>query len=224
VLNGIILPCLKGRILESILAFGELRAYLYFWVIKLNPPTLKKIAILASGHGSNAEEIIKHFQHSSKGKVVLIGSNKYDAFVLERAKKFDLPTFTFNRKQLEEGDVVKKLKEAEVDFVVLAGFLLKIPLNLIHAFPDRIVNIHPALLPKYGGKGMYGMNVHQAVKDSGDKETGITIHLVNEHYDEGKIIFQAAVTINCNDTPEEIAKNVHQLEYKYFPNVIESLL
>lgn len=185
---------------------------------------MKKIAILASGNGSNAEEIIKHFQHSSKGKVVLVGSNKSDAFVLERAKKFDLPIFTFNRKQLEEGDVVKKLKEAEVDFVVLAGFLLKIPLNLIHAFPDRIVNIHPALLPKYGGKGMYGMNVHQAVKDSGDKETGITIHLVNEHYDEGKIIFQAAVAINSNDTPEEIAQNVHQLEYKYFPNVIESLL
>jgi phosphoribosylglycinamide formyltransferase-1 len=185
---------------------------------------VKKIGILASGNGSNAEEIIKYFKNSPKGQVVIVGSNKKDAFVLERAKKFDLPTFTFNRNQLEEGDVVKKLKEAEVDFVVLAGFLLKIPLNLIHAYPDKIVNIHPALLPKYGGKGMYGMNVHQAVKDSGDKETGITIHLVNEHYDEGKIIFQAAVTINCNDTPEEIAKNVHQLEYKYFPNVIESLL
>lgn len=223
-LNGIISPCLKGRILESILAFGELRAYLYFWVIKLNQPTLKKIAILASGNGSNAEEIIKHFQHSSKGKVVLVGSNKSDAFVLERAKKFEVPTFTFNRKQLEEGDAVKKLEETEVDFVVLAGFLLKIPLNLIHAYPDKIVNIHPALLPKYGGKGMYGMKVHEAVKAAKDVETGITIHLVNENYDEGKIIFQAGVAVSPEDNPEAIANKVHQLEHKYFPNVIESLL
>jgi phosphoribosylglycinamide formyltransferase 1 len=224
VLNGIISPCLKGRILESILAFGELRAYLYFWVIKSNQPILKKIAILASGSGSNAEEIIKHFQHSSKGKVVLIGSNKSDAFVLERAKNFDVPTFTFNRSQMEAGELTQKLQEMEVDFVVLGGFLLKIPNNLIQAYPDHIINIHPALLPKYGGKGMYGMKVHEAVKNSGDKETGITIHLVNEHYDEGKIIFQAAVPIITTDSPEEIAQKVHQLEYKYFPNVIESLL
>jgi phosphoribosylglycinamide formyltransferase-1 len=185
---------------------------------------VKKIGILASGNGSNAEEIMKHFKNSRKGKVVLVGSNKIDSFVLERAKKFEVPTFTFNRKQLEEGDVVKKLKEAEVDFVVLAGFLLKIPLNLIHAYPDGIVNIHPALLPKYGGKGMYGMKVHQGVKDAGDKETGITIHMVNENYDEGKIIFQAAVQVRPEDSPETIAKKVHELEYKYYPNVIESLL
>lgn len=207
-----------------ILAFGELRVYLYFWAIKSNQPTLKKIAILASGSGSNAEEIIKHFQHSSKGKVVLIGSNKADAYVLERAKKFDVPTFTINRSQMEAGELTQKLQEMEVDFVVLAGFLLKIPDNLIHAFPNQIINIHPALLPKYGGKGMYGMKVHQAVKDSGDAETGITIHLVNEHYDEGKIIFQAAVAVEPTASPEAIAQKVHQLEYKYFPNVIESLL
>lgn len=185
---------------------------------------MKKIAILASGSGSNAEEIIKYFQHSKKGKVVLIGSNKKDAFVLERAKKFEVPAFTFDRTELEAGELTKKLMEEGIDFVVLAGFLLKLPDQLIQAFPNKIINIHPALLPKYGGKGMYGMKVHETVKDSGDKETGITIHLVNEHYDEGKIIFQAAVPIDLEDSPEQIAQKVHQLEYKYFPNVIESLL
>jgi phosphoribosylglycinamide formyltransferase 1 len=187
-------------------------------------PALKKIAILASGSGSNAEEIMKYFHHSKKGKIVLIGSNKKDAFVLERAKKFGVPTFTFNRTELEAGALTKKLREEGIEYVVLAGFLLKIPDQLIQAFPNKIINIHPALLPKYGGKGMYGMKVHEAVKDAGDKETGITIHLVNEHYDEGKIIFQAAVSIDPEEGPEQIAQKVHQLEYKYFPNVIESLL
>jgi phosphoribosylglycinamide formyltransferase-1 len=125
---------------------------------------------------------------------------------------------------LEAGEVTKKLKEAAVDWVVLAGFLLKVPDNLIEAFPNSIVNIHPALLPSYGGKGMYGMRVHEALKNSGDSETGITIHLVNQHYDEGKIIFQAAVPVSPEDSPEDIAKKVHELEYKYFPKVIESLL
>ncbi|MFD2202117.1 phosphoribosylglycinamide formyltransferase [Shivajiella indica] len=185
---------------------------------------MKKIAILASGSGSNAEEIIKYFQHSKKGKVILIGSNKKDAYVLERAKKFNVPSFTFNKTEMEAGNLSRKLLEEGVDFVVLAGFLLKIPDDLIHAFSNRIINIHPALLPKYGGKGMYGMKVHEAVKTSGDKESGITIHLVNEQYDEGKIIFQAAVQIEPSDSPEDIAQKVHQLEYKYFPNVIESLL
>jgi phosphoribosylglycinamide formyltransferase-1 len=185
---------------------------------------LKKIGILASGSGSNAEEIMKYFQHSQKGKVVLIGSNKKEAFVLERAKKYNVPTFTFDKSQLEGGLVTKELRAFEVDFVILAGFLLKIPNNLLQAYPNQIVNIHPALLPKYGGKGMYGMIVHQAVKDAKDKETGITIHLVNENYDEGKIIFQAAVPVSLEDSPEAIASKVHQLEYKYFPNVIESLL
>lgn len=185
---------------------------------------MKKIAILASGSGTNAEEIIKYFQTSSKGKVVLVASNKKEAFVLERAKKFQVPTYTFNKSSLESGELVQKLNDHKVDVVVLAGFLLKIPENLIQAFPDRIVNIHPALLPKYGGKGMYGAKVHESVKEAGDKETGITIHLVNEHYDEGKIIFQAAVPISPDDSPEQIAGKVHALEYKYFPNVIESLL
>lgn len=185
---------------------------------------MKKIALLASGNGSNAEEIIKYFEDSQKGKVILVGSNKKEAFVLERAKKFSINSFIFSKTQLENGEVTKLLQENKVDFVVLAGFLLKIPDNLLHAFPNQIINIHPALLPKYGGKGMYGMKVHEAVKASGDKVTGITIHLVNENYDEGKIIFQAAVDISSEDDSETIAKKVHQLEYKYFPNVIESLL
>ncbi|WP_373497237.1 phosphoribosylglycinamide formyltransferase [Aquiflexum sp.] len=185
---------------------------------------MKNIAILASGSGTNAEEIIKYFQNSSKGKVVLVASNKKEAFVLERAKKFHVPSFTFNKEALESGELVQRLKDDKVDFVVLAGFLLKIPDNLIKAFPDRIINIHPALLPKYGGKGMYGAKVHEAVKEAGDQESGITIHLVNENYDEGKIIFQAGVPISPKDSPDTIAQKVHHLEYKYFPNVIESLL
>lgn len=185
---------------------------------------MKKIAILASGSGTNAEKIMEYFQNSSKGQVVLVASNKKDAFVLERAKKFQVPTYTFSKSELESGMLTDQLQTLGVDLVVLAGFLLKIPHNLIQAFPDQIVNIHPALLPNYGGKGMYGSHVHQAVKDAGDAETGITIHLVNEHYDEGKIIFQAAVPVSPTDSPEDIANKVHLLEHKYFPNVIESLL
>jgi len=185
---------------------------------------LKKIAILASGSGTNAEKIMEYFQNSSKGQVVLVASNKKDAFVLERAKKYQVPTYTFSKSELESGMLTDQLQTLGVDLVVLAGFLLKIPNNLIQAFPDQIVNIHPALLPNYGGKGMYGAHVHQAVKDAGDAETGITIHLVNEHYDEGKIIFQAAVPVSPTDSPDDIANKVHQLEHKYFPNVIESLL
>jgi phosphoribosylglycinamide formyltransferase-1 len=196
---------------------------LYFYSFK-KPITLKKIAILASGSGTNAEKIMEYFQHSKKGKVVLVASNKKDAFVLERAKKFQVPTFVFSKSELESGILTDKLQSLGIDLVVLAGFLLKIPDNLIQAFPNQIVNIHPALLPNYGGKGMYGAHVHQAVKDSGDTETGITIHLVNEHYDEGKIIFQAAVQVSPIDSSDDIAQKVHQLEHKYFPNVIESLL
>lgn len=167
---------------------------------------------------------MEHFQNSSKGEIALVASNKSDAFVLERAKKFGVPTFTFSRKEMEAGVLLSKLQEEKIDWVILAGFLLKIPDELIRAFPNRMVNIHPALLPKYGGKGMYGMHVHEAVKAGGDTETGITIHLVNEHYDEGKIIFQAATSLSAEDTPETIAQKVHALEHRYFPEVIDSLL
>ena len=185
---------------------------------------MKRLAILASGSGSNAEKIMEHFQSSKKAAVALVASNKADAFVLERAKKFGVPTFTFSRKEMDAGVLLEKLEEEKIDWVILAGFLLKIPDELTRAYPDRMVNIHPALLPKYGGKGMYGMHVHEAVKAAGDKETGITIHLVNEHYDEGKIIFQAATPVLPEDTPEEIAHKVHALEHRYFPEIIESLL
>lgn len=167
---------------------------------------------------------MEYFQSSTKGKIVLVASNKKDALVLERAKKFNVPTFIFSKSDMEKGVVSAALVKKKIDFVILAGFLLKVPVELIRTFPDRIVNIHPALLPSYGGKGMYGMRVHEAVKNAGDEETGITIHLVDENYDEGKIVFQAAVPIDKEDSPEQIADKVHGLEHKYYPNVIESLI
>lgn len=185
---------------------------------------MKKIAILASGNGSNAEEIIKHFKNAEAAEVALIISNKPDAFVLKRAENHNIPSKVISRKQLQDGDLLPVLKHYEIDFIVLAGFLLLIPQYLVKAFPNKIINIHPALLPKYGGKGMYGDRVHQAVKESGDKETGITIHFVNENYDEGEVIFQGKCEVLPNDTPEQIAKKVHQLEYKYFPKIIEQVL
>ena len=185
---------------------------------------MKKLAILASGSGSNAEKIMEYFKDSEKANIALVASNKAGSYVLERAKKFNVPSFTFSKKELEEGFLLDKLQAEKIDWVILAGFLLKIPAELIRAFPDRMVNIHPALLPKYGGKGMYGAHVHQAVKDAGETETGITIHLVNENYDEGKIIFQAATQVRPEDSPEDIAEKVHALEHRYFPEVIESLL
>lgn len=165
-----------------------------------------------------------HFQNSEKAEIALVASNKAGAFVLERAKRFGVPTFTFSRKEMEAGVLLDKLQEENIDWVILAGFLLKIPVDLTRAFPDRMVNIHPALLPKYGGKGMYGSFVHEAVKAAGDTETGITIHLVNENYDEGRIVFQASTPVTDSDTPDSIAEKVHALEHKHFPEVIEGLL
>ncbi|WP_425638074.1 phosphoribosylglycinamide formyltransferase [Algoriphagus yeomjeoni] len=185
---------------------------------------MKRLAILASGSGSNAEKIMEHFQNSEIAEIALVASNKADAFVLERAKKFDVPTFTFSRKEMDAGVLLKKLNAENIEWVILAGFLLKIPVDLTRAFPDRMVNIHPALLPKYGGKGMYGSFVHEAVKAAGETETGITIHLVNENYDEGRIVFQASTPLTSEDTPDSIAEKVHALEHKHFPEVIEGLL
>ncbi|WP_111671915.1 phosphoribosylglycinamide formyltransferase [Algoriphagus litoralis] len=185
---------------------------------------MTRIAILASGSGSNAEKIMEFFKNSTKAKIALIASNKSDAFVLERAKKFGVPSLTFSKKELDSGILLEKLLTEKIDWVILAGFLLKIPAELIRAFPERMVNIHPALLPSYGGKGMYGHHVHEAVKAAGETQTGITIHLVNEHYDEGKIVFQAATPLVPEDTPETIAAKVHELEHRYFPEVIDSLL
>lgn len=181
-----------------------------------------KIALLASGSGTNAEEIMKYFSTHDAIEVVLLLSNNPDAYALERAKKFQIPTHVFDRKQLRESkDVLVWLQEKGVTHVVLAGFLWLIPEYLIQAYPNKIVNIHPALLPRHGGKGMYGMKVHEAVRAANESETGITIHLVNEKYDEGKILAQATCPVTAEDTPESIANKVHALEYKHYPTVIE---
>lgn len=185
---------------------------------------MKRIVIFASGSGTNAENIIRYFQKSPEAHVVLVLSNKKDAKVLERAKKHNIKPLYFNKKQFIEEDEVLNILKNEADFIVLAGFLLKVPEKIIKAFPQKIINIHPALLPKYGGKGMYGMHVHNAVIVNNEIETGISIHYVNENYDEGNIIFQKTVRITENDTPNSIADKVHQLEYKYFPQIIESVL
>lgn len=185
----------------------------------------KRIAIFASGSGSNAEQIIKHFAEKELFEVSLILSNKADAYVHERARKLNVPSTTFSRASFYDSeDVINILKENKVDAVILAGFLWLIPTYLIHSFPDNIINIHPALLPKYGGKGMYGHHVHQAVVDNKEKETGITIHLVNEAYDKGKILFQAKCPVDSADGPEEVAAKIHELEYTHFPKVIEEYL
>ncbi len=180
--------------------------------------------ILASGSGSNAEQIMKHFQQSKVGKIALIGTNNPKAGVIQRAAKFDVPVIVFSKSEMAYGQLTQIAKKHDIDLIVLAGFLLKIPEDLIHAYPQQIVNIHPALLPKYGGKGMYGHHVHEAVKAASESESGITIHLVNEHFDEGKILFQAAVQLEPTDSPEMIAQKVLELEHKYFPKIIEDLL
>lgn len=177
---------------------------------------------MASGNGTNAEAIMRHFINHPQVMVGLLLSNNPTAYALERAKKFQVPTFIFDRDQFREGEVVRQqLTEHKITHIVLAGFLWLVPTYLINAFPGKILNIHPSLLPKHGGKGMYGDKVHQAVKSSGDAKTGITIHFVNEHFDEGKILFQAACELSPSDTPETIAGKVHILEHRHFSAVIE---
>jgi len=190
---------------------------------KLHTMSLK-IALFASGSGSNAENIIRYFSTSNKLIFPLIISNKAEAFIHERAKLLQIPSFTFSREEFAQSDVVVDfLKQHNIDAIVLAGFLLKIPQNIINAFPNKIINIHPALLPKYGGKGMYGHHVHQAVADAGEKESGITIHYVNSNYDEGSIIFQTKCPVLPTDTADAIAQKVHELEYNYYPKIIQEL-
>jgi len=185
---------------------------------------MKKIVIFASGSGTNAENIIKYFNAMSLGTVVSIFTNNPKAKVIERAKNFQIPTEIFSKEDLSESKVLQKLNEIEPDLIVLAGFLLKLPEDFIKQYPNKIINIHPALLPKYGGKGMYGMNVHKAVVENREKETGITIHYVNENYDEGNIIFQKKVAVLITDTPEVVAEKIHELEQENFPKIIEKLL
>lgn len=184
-----------------------------------------KIALFASGSGSNAENIIEYFSESRELLFPIIVSNKSDAFVHERARRLGIPSYTFSAAQFREGTAIIELLQANaIDFIVLAGFLLKIQAPILQAYPNKIINIHPALLPKYGGKGMYGHHVHQAVVAAGERESGITIHYVNENYDEGAIIFQARCELTPFDTPETVAEKVHQLEYKYFPETIKSIV
>jgi len=186
---------------------------------------MKNIAIFASGNGTNARNIAEYFRHSVNIHVSLILSNKPDAYVLERARELNIPSVVFTRKDFyESDDILDLLRKNEIDFIVLAGFLWFVPQNLLKAYPCRIINIHPALLPKYGGKGMYGEKVHQAVIRSGDARTGISIHFVDDHYDEGEIIFQDSFEIQADDTAESIAKKAHALEYEHFPRVIESVI
>lgn len=182
-----------------------------------------RIIIFASGSGTNAENIINYFNNSSLVSVNQIISNNPKAGVLDRAKKAGIPSRVYSKKEMGSEAFVKFLKE-EADFIVLAGFLLKIPESILKAFPDSIINIHPALLPKYGGKGMYGMHVHQAVVANKEPETGITIHYVNENYDEGAIIFQTSVKLSENDNADDVAAKIHILEQENFPQVIEGIL
>ena len=185
----------------------------------------KRIAIFASGSGSNAQKIMEHFRHHPNGEVVLVLCNNPDAFVLQRADNFEIPTHVFCRSDLYESEeVLTVLKRLQVDLIVLAGFLWLIPPALLKQYPNKILNIHPSLLPKYGGKGMYGDRVHQAVLDAGDEEGGITIHFVNDHFDEGEVIHQARFKVEEGDTLEMIKFKGQQLEHQHFPRVIEGLL
>ena len=185
----------------------------------------KNIAIFASGSGTNAENIIRYFAEKPGFRVKKVYCNVPDAYVLERAKKYNVPTQVFNRAEFRNPDIIlRQLQEEGTDFIILAGFLWLVPPCITNAYPNRIVNIHPALLPAYGGKGMYGHHVHEAVLAAGEKESGITIHYVNEHYDSGDIIFQATCPVLPDDTPDTLAARVHELEYAHFPRVIEEVL
>ncbi len=185
---------------------------------------MKKIAIFASGSGSNAENIARYFSGHPEIEITMMISNRKNAFVFDRMKTLQIASFYMNNSDFENGSVLNVLKENKIDFIILAGFLKLLPAGIIHDFPFRIINIHPALLPAYGGKGMYGMHVHDAVVRNGEKKTGITIHYVNENFDEGEIIEQYEMNILPGDTPESIAGGIHTLEMKYFPQVIEKVI
>lgn len=185
----------------------------------------KNIAILASGNGTNAENIIRYFRNSGTVNVGLVLSNRETAFVLERARSLNVPFAYMEKAEWTDGEaVLSLLKDKHIDFVVLAGFLARVPDCILHAYPNKIINIHPSLLPKFGGKGMYGDRVHQAVVAAGETETGITIHYLNEHFDEGETIVQYKCPVLPQDTAEDVAKKVHALEYEYYPQVIARLL
>ncbi|MEA5460107.1 phosphoribosylglycinamide formyltransferase [Arcicella sp. LKC2W] len=185
---------------------------------------MKNLAIFASGSGSNAERIVEYFATSQEVNVKLFLCNNPEAGVIQRAEKLQIPLVMFDRPAFKSGAVVKILQENQIDWVILAGFLWLVPKNVVEAFPNKIINIHPALLPKFGGKGMYGHFVHEAVVENKETESGITIHFVNEHYDEGAVIFQASYPVIPTDTPEDVAAKGQVLEHKHFPEVIEKIV
>jgi phosphoribosylglycinamide formyltransferase-1 len=190
----------------------------------LQDQQLVQVAIFASGAGSNTQKIIDHFRKNNFIKISLIVCNKPGAGVLDIADRENVPTLLINREQFFSDGYLDILKKNKIDFIVLAGFLWKIPSALINAYRNKVINIHPALLPKHGGKNMYGSHVHEAVIASGSKESGITIHYVDEHYDNGDIIFQAKCNVDENETPETLAQKIHLLEYENFPVVIEDVI
>lgn len=185
----------------------------------------KQIAILGSGNGTNAQRITEYFRDNPDIEIATIIANKKDAYILERAKNLGVPAMYFSRKDFLETDkVLDYLKGKNIDYVILAGFLLLVPQNLLKNFPQRIINIHPALLPAYGGKGMYGMHVHESVIANHEKQSGITIHFADECFDHGTTIFQATCDIDPTDTAEDLAKKIHKLEYEFFPKTIEKVV
>jgi phosphoribosylglycinamide formyltransferase 1 len=186
---------------------------------------MKKIALFASGSGTNVQRITEYFQNSEIVQVDCILTNNKNAYVLERAKNLHIQSFIFSKEDFYNTScIVNMLLDRNIDLIVLAGFLWLVPKNLLDSYRNRIINIHPALLPKYGGKGMYGMHVHQSVIENKETESGITIHYVDENYDEGNIIFQAKCIIDKTDTPELLAKKIHMLEYDYYPKVISDVI
>lgn len=186
---------------------------------------MKRLIIFASGSGTNAQNIIQHFKYHKLVKVVLVLTNNKNAKVLNRCKSLKTNTLVFSKDELMSVDsVFEVLKNEKPDLIILAGFLLKFPEFILKEFPNKVINLHPALLPKYGGKGMFGHHVHEAVIANNEKETGITFHYVNENYDEGVIIFQKSVLLDTNDTPDMVAKKIHELEQAYFPKVIEEII
>jgi len=187
--------------------------------------SITHLAILASGSGSNAENIFNYFSPRKDVQISLIVSNNTGAIVHTRAERLGIPSITLSKSELADANFMLDIfRKYEIDLVILAGYLLRIPHGLIEAFPNRILNIHPALLPKFGGKGMYGDNVHRAVVEAGEKESGITVHYVNENYDQGAIIFQTYCSVLEKDTPEDVAEKVHALEYKHYPVIIDQII
>jgi len=186
---------------------------------------MKNIAIFASGSGTNAENLIRFFRTSPFGDIRVVLTNRSDAGVIARAQSLEVESLVFTREQFYSSQkVLDLLVERDINYIVLAGFLWLVPLYLLLPFENKIVNIHPALLPKYGGKGMYGSRVHKAVIEAGESESGITIHYVNPEYDEGDIIFQARCEIDSDESPDTLAAKIHELEYEFFPKVVENLL